>query len=133
MPCHSTLCVKGHYWVFSIIGDMCRICHCIAEDSETLISPCDCCGSMKWVHQKCLQKWVKSRDAKKCELCGFPFNMTSSVKPFRKVCTKYHRLKEFITLLTANVWRRLYNDKIMCNDALPVLVSLRAELQMKGC
>ena len=67
------------------VGDMCRICHCVAEDSETLISPCDCCGSMKWVHQKCLQRWVKSRDAKKCELCGFPFNMTSSVKPFRKV------------------------------------------------
>jgi len=64
---------------------MCRICHCVTEETETLISPCDCKGSMKWVHQACLQRWVKSSDTKKCELCGFSYNMISSVKPFSQV------------------------------------------------
>lgn len=71
--------------VLWIVGEMCRICHCYAEDSEILISPCSCNGSMKYVHQTCLQKWVKSRDTKKCELCSTSYDMTSSVKPFRQV------------------------------------------------
>mmetsp|Transcript_2321 Transcript_2321/g.3496 ORF Transcript_2321/g.3496 Transcript_2321/m.3496 type:complete len:128 (+) Transcript_2321:490-873(+) len=39
---------------------ICRIC--FSEDAnpkeDPLISPCSCSGSMKWVHLKCLQKWL---------------------------------------------------------------------------
>jgi len=64
--------------------DVCRICHCEAELDSPLISPCVCLGSLKFVHQSCLQQWVKTADAKSCELCKFDFQMTTKIKPFRK-------------------------------------------------
>ena len=81
------------------------------EGEPTLITPCLCCGSLKFVHQvllqsltsnhpclqrllvfisslsstphprhqECLQRWIKSSDIKRCELCKFPFVMQSKV------------------------------------------------------
>lgn len=50
----------------------CRICF---SDDRPLISPCGCRGSMAFVHEFCLQKWmqasVRDRDPEhfECELC----------------------------------------------------------------
>jgi len=66
----------------SLSYNVCKICHCGGEEGEpTLITPCLCCGSLKFVHQECLQRWIKSSDIKRCELCKFPFVMQSKVKP----------------------------------------------------
>jgi E3 ubiquitin-protein ligase MARCH1/8 len=67
---------------------ICRICHCESEPDQPLISPCHCSGSLQFVHQSCLQKWIKSSDTKKCELCYYEFVMEAKMKPFRKV-SKY--------------------------------------------
>ncbi len=40
----------------------CRVCY---EEGGRFISPCNCKGTIKWVHKRC---W---RDAKKCIACGF--------------------------------------------------------------
>jgi len=66
------------------IGEMCKICHCGGEpgNNVSLIAPCYCSGSLKYVHQECLQKWIKSSDIKRCELCKYPFAMQAKVKPF---------------------------------------------------
>ena len=37
---------------------MCRICHS-EEPAKDLIAPCNCSGSLKYVHQECLQHWLK--------------------------------------------------------------------------
>lgn len=67
-------------------GDVCRICHCEAEPGVApLISPCSCAGTLRYVHQACLQQWIKSANAKSCELCKVDYHMTTSVKPFRSV------------------------------------------------
>ncbi|XP_022658026.1 E3 ubiquitin-protein ligase MARCH8-like isoform X1 [Varroa destructor] len=68
--------------------DMCRICHCEGDSQLPLISPCFCSGSLKFVHQACLQQWIKSSDIKCCELCKFEFIMNTKLKPF----TKWERL-----------------------------------------
>ncbi|XP_037557922.1 E3 ubiquitin-protein ligase MARCHF8 isoform X2 [Dermacentor silvarum] len=65
-------------------GDMCRICHCEADPDNPLISPCYCSGSLRYVHQACLQQWIKSSDTRCCELCKFDFIMHTKIKPFRK-------------------------------------------------
>lgn len=65
--------------------EICRICHCESEPDQPLISPCHCSGSLRYVHQSCLQKWIKSSDTKKCELCYYEFVMEAKMKPFRKV------------------------------------------------
>lgn len=64
------------------IGEMCKICHCTGEANVSLIAPCYCSGSLKYVHQECLQRWIKSSDIKRCELCKYPFAMQAKVKPF---------------------------------------------------
>lgn len=75
----------------STFMDVCRICHCEAEIGAPLISPCVCSGSLKYVHQACLQQWIKSADTKSCELCKYDYQMTTKIKPFRKVCISYNR------------------------------------------
>ncbi|XP_068235318.1 uncharacterized protein [Palaemon carinicauda] len=69
---------------FSFSQDICRICHCEGDAESPLIAPCYCAGSLRYVHQSCLQQWIKSSDTKSCELCKFNFIMHSKIKPFNK-------------------------------------------------
>jgi len=64
--------------------DICRICHCEGTIDEPLISPCLCLGTMQYLHQSCLQRWIKSAGVKSCELCKFEFIMHSEIKPFKQ-------------------------------------------------
>uniref|UniRef100_A0A8D2H0A2 RING-type E3 ubiquitin transferase n=1 Tax=Urocitellus parryii TaxID=9999 RepID=A0A8D2H0A2_UROPR len=68
----------------SISGDACRICHCEGDDESPLITPCHCTGSLHFVHQACLQQWIKSSDTRCCELCKYEFIMETKLKPLRK-------------------------------------------------
>ncbi|XP_053547857.1 E3 ubiquitin-protein ligase MARCHF8 [Bombina bombina] len=68
----------------SASGDLCRICHCEGDDENPLITPCHCSGSLHFVHQACLQQWIKSSDTRCCELCKFEFIMETKLKPLRK-------------------------------------------------
>lgn len=75
--CHSsvsTLSSSNH--------DICRICHCEGEESAPLLAPCYCSGSLRYVHQACLQQWIKASDTRACELCKFTFIMHAKTKPF---------------------------------------------------
>ncbi|XP_026303858.1 probable E3 ubiquitin-protein ligase MARCH10 isoform X2 [Piliocolobus tephrosceles] len=59
-------------------GDLCRICQ-IAGGSprNPLLEPCGCVGSLRFVHQECLKKWLKVKitsgadlgAVKTCEMC----------------------------------------------------------------
>ncbi|CAG9321610.1 unnamed protein product [Blepharisma stoltei] len=43
-------------------GNICRFClNDNYSDTNLLIAPCRCTGSMKWIHYKCLQTWLKSK------------------------------------------------------------------------
>ncbi|XP_015202355.1 E3 ubiquitin-protein ligase MARCHF8 isoform X3 [Lepisosteus oculatus] len=69
---------------YSMSGDVCRICHCEGDDESPLITPCHCTGSLRFVHQACLQQWIKSSDTRCCELCKYEFIMETKLKPLRK-------------------------------------------------
>lgn len=85
----------GLYWrvTFPDVGPTCndwfsfchRICHCEGDDESPLITPCHCTGSLHFVHQSCLQQWIKSSDTRCCELCKYEFIMETKLKPLRKV------------------------------------------------
>ncbi|XP_019493185.1 PREDICTED: probable E3 ubiquitin-protein ligase MARCH10 [Hipposideros armiger] len=59
-------------------GDLCRICQ-IPRGSPTnpLLEPCGCVGSLRFVHQECLKKWLNVKitsgadlgTVKTCEMC----------------------------------------------------------------
>lgn len=71
--------------VLTVFFCSCRICHCEGDDESPLITPCHCTGSLRFVHQGCLQQWIKSSDTRCCELCKYEFIMETKLKPLRKV------------------------------------------------
>lgn len=43
-------------------GDLCRICQMGQEqESNPLIQPCRCTGSLQYVHQECIKRWLRSK------------------------------------------------------------------------
>ncbi|XP_005049825.1 PREDICTED: E3 ubiquitin-protein ligase MARCH7 isoform X1 [Ficedula albicollis] len=59
-------------------GDLCRICQMSSSSSDNLlIQPCKCTGSLRYVHQECMKKWLQSKinsgssleAVTTCELC----------------------------------------------------------------
>ncbi|XP_006147743.1 E3 ubiquitin-protein ligase MARCH8 isoform X1 [Tupaia chinensis] len=91
----------------SASGDACRICHCEGDDESPLITPCRCTGSLHFVHQACLQQWIKSSDTRCCELCKYEFIMETKLKPL----SKWEKLQ-----MTASERR-----KIMCSVTFHVI------------
>lgn len=58
----------------------CRIC--FGEDSDKYVLPCKCSGSMKWVHQSCLDAWIQTcSDLAKVECPTCKTNYTGCSKP----------------------------------------------------
>lgn len=52
---------------------LCRICQNNTA-RERLISPCNCKGSLAYVHKSCLEKWLNLTSRTYCELCLYQFN-----------------------------------------------------------
>lgn len=52
---------------------MCRICMDIETETNLLLHPCKCKGTMKHIHEECLKAWILSQnsdiDSPQCELC----------------------------------------------------------------
>ncbi|KAK7374854.1 hypothetical protein VNO80_08297 [Phaseolus coccineus] len=46
----------------------CRICHSEDEDSN-MDTPCSCRGTLKYAHQKCVQRWCNEKGDTTCEIC----------------------------------------------------------------
>ena len=58
----------------------CRICHEETEtDDNRLFRPCDCSGSLAFVHRQCLNRWIIKDDATvretDCHLCKQPYSV----------------------------------------------------------
>ncbi|KAH9675594.1 ring-ch-type domain-containing protein [Citrus sinensis] len=58
----------------------CRICHEEDEDSNMEI-PCSCCGSLKYAHRKCVQRWCNEKGDTTCEICREQYNPGYTAPP----------------------------------------------------
>jgi len=58
------------------LGPTCRICHMTSSCgvSADLISPCRCKGSLKFVHNECLDMWFRASGKHTCEVCRFQYS-----------------------------------------------------------
>ncbi|XP_076370807.1 E3 ubiquitin-protein ligase MARCHF6-like isoform X2 [Tachypleus tridentatus] len=54
--------------------DICRMCRSAGNIESPLYYPCICRGSMKYVHQECLQTWLKFSKNEFCEVCTHCFS-----------------------------------------------------------
>ncbi|KAL1296015.1 hypothetical protein HN51_056797 [Arachis hypogaea] len=58
----------------------CRICHDEDEDSN-MESPCFCCGSLKYAHRRCIQRWCNEKGDTTCEICHQQFKPGYTAPP----------------------------------------------------
>uniref|UniRef100_A0A8C4S3H6 Membrane associated ring-CH-type finger 1 n=1 Tax=Erpetoichthys calabaricus TaxID=27687 RepID=A0A8C4S3H6_ERPCA len=87
-------------WPVSATCVLCsgRICDCEGDDDNPLLTPCRCTGTVRFVHQLCLQKWIKTSNIRCCELCKYTFIMETKVKPLYK-WEKFN--------ITRNEWKKI--------------------------
>ncbi|XP_035229333.1 E3 ubiquitin-protein ligase MARCH3-like [Stegodyphus dumicola] len=64
---------------------MCRICY-NGNSRERLLKPCQCKGTIKYVHRNCLERWLESTNCETCELCHFHFHTKRTRKSFWDWC-----------------------------------------------
>nr|GMD21930.1 Protein involved in mRNA turnover and stability [Ipomoea batatas]GMD26653.1 Protein involved in mRNA turnover and stability [Ipomoea batatas] len=58
----------------------CRICQDEDFDSN-METPCYCCGSLKYAHRKCVQRWCNEKGDTLCEICNQPFTPGYTAPP----------------------------------------------------
>ncbi|KAK1280477.1 hypothetical protein QJS04_geneDACA002980 [Acorus gramineus] len=58
----------------------CRICQDEDEDSS-MEAPCSCCGSLKYAHRKCIQRWCDEKGDTTCEICRQQFKPGYTAPP----------------------------------------------------
>ena len=51
----------------------CRICYERGLKKNKLYYPCKCKGSLKYIHEKCLKKWISISNKKKCPQCKYRY------------------------------------------------------------
>lgn len=57
----------------------CRICRGEATEEAPLFYPCKCRGSIKYIHQDCLEEWIKHSNKKDvaCDICHQKYKFTT--------------------------------------------------------
>lgn len=63
---------------------ICRICYADAENGESLLSPCQCKGSLRFVHEHCLEMWIKTSLKKTCDVCKYEYEIRCETLPLLK-------------------------------------------------
>lgn len=93
----------------------CWICYDTREDD--LIQPCDCKGDVKWVHQKCLQRWIAEKsqgDKPCCQVCKQEYLIYIEKIDFDETLKKIHWfmvVPSFVTILFAP-----YGTYLLCGQ-----------------
>jgi hypothetical protein len=97
---------------------ICRICYLLNSDLENpLISPCNCNGSMKYIHYKCLKNCIEANLNKKIELSYKYYSWKEySCEICKKEYPKYIKIKEMLyPLIDLDI---NYSSYITCDYSL---------------
>ncbi|XP_054728772.1 E3 ubiquitin-protein ligase MARCHF2 [Anastrepha obliqua] len=66
-------------------GNTCRICRCNRSDIQLTPCPCQCRGSVGFVHLPCLKRWILHRRGTHCEICNAPFDIPEEKLNLRRM------------------------------------------------
>ena len=50
------------------VQKVCRICFETTNQNE-MLSPCDCSGTMAYIHSNCLKNWIQTKNEVICDIC----------------------------------------------------------------
>lgn len=57
--------------------DLCRVCRYEGGPTNPLFHPCVCAGSIKYIHQDCLIRWLSHRHSDLCEVCHHYYSFSN--------------------------------------------------------
>lgn len=108
----------------------CRICFETEEATNKLLTPCDCRGTVQFIHHKCVLRWISTTTNEKfrylCTLCGGKYALPVHWKiedeisgSLEYICFSSPLLQsvtlQYIFLHTSNVYRFLFVCYLLLN------------------
>ena len=94
------------YSSMSSNDQLCRACLDFETPENKMLSPCKCTGSIEYIHEECLKKWIlsKSSDPKSssCEICQHEFKMevhTKKILLWNKIIELFFHLAPTLSIL----------------------------------
>jgi hypothetical protein len=95
---------------------MCRICF---EENGRIYNYCNCNGSIKYIHEKCLIKWIKYSKSHRCEICKQTYKKNHKYSKKKKMKRLLRRRDN--TIFNTN--RYVYNTNTLYNRSRTVTVT----------
>ncbi|XP_047135835.1 E3 ubiquitin-protein ligase MARCHF8 [Hydra vulgaris] len=96
----------------------CRIC--LGDASDELLSPCNCTGTTKYVHERCWVQWFLKSKRQMCEICQGEINIKKTgYKPLLK-----WKLPLSLKLKTVHLLIALYMIIMVCFTSLVIWISI---------
>ncbi|KAH6919856.1 hypothetical protein HPB50_029157 [Hyalomma asiaticum] len=62
----------------------CRICF-FGDEKQPLLDPCNCRGSIGFMHRDCLERWIQRTMDPQCQVCQFRFTVRKQPEPAWRV------------------------------------------------
>lgn len=72
-------------------GNSCRICRWNRSDMEIISCPCNCIGSVGYIHLKCLKRWIMHRRINRCEICNAQYEVSEERMSFKQMLKAFCR------------------------------------------
>ncbi|XP_030381041.1 E3 ubiquitin-protein ligase MARCH7 [Scaptodrosophila lebanonensis] len=66
-------------------GNSCRICRWNRSDMEIISCPCNCKGSVGYIHMKCLKRWIMHQRDNRCEICHAIYDISEDRLSFKQM------------------------------------------------
>jgi len=61
--------------------EICRVCRSNGTVEKPLFHPCICTGSIRYIHQECLLRWLQHSKKEYCELCNHKYSFKPIYSP----------------------------------------------------
>jgi len=84
--------------------NICRICYENNKNDSDMISPCKCKGTMKWVHSRCLEKWLKISKKKICGSCKYTYKMKKISEYPKFEFINSNKIKKYIAFSVLSIF-----------------------------
>ena len=91
---------------------ICRICY-NENEQNNLINPCKCKGTMKWVHKKCLLKWLDISKKTNCQQCKYKFKLKETNNNYN-----FLHSKKCLNIMTILVYSVFLLITILINNSI---------------
>jgi len=92
----------------------CKVCH---ESYLPLLSPCRCAGTMKYIHEECLEAWRRTspKNATYCVVCKTTYKMGRNYKSWKEIiCWLISTSRAIITVHMWQSWLKYHLTFLVC-------------------